>query len=87
MKDPYRINIENGKISIALFNDGNPIPYTSYKGKVDCPKTERFIRDILNNIGDKKARDFLKFFVENSKYFKNKIEGDFEEISRNYKKR
>lgn len=84
-QDPYRIKIENGKISISIFQRGNPIPHTKYKGTIDNPKTKRFIENVIYKFSDRNAIDFLSFFISNSKQFKKRMTGDFNKLSQEIK--
>lgn len=86
MQDPYRIRLENGEIAINLFERGKPIPHTSYKGKIDSSKTKDFINKVINKFSDKDVVDLLSFFVENSKFFKDRINSDWKELSKEFGK-
>jgi len=86
MQDPYRIKLENGKISIHLFEHGKPIPHTSYKGKIESERTKEFIKTVINKFSDKEVVDFLSFFISNSRYFKDKMNSDWKELEREFKK-
>ena len=82
MQDPYRIKVENGKISINIFQEGNPIPHTSYKGKLDSKKTKEFIEIVRNKFSDKHAIDFLSSFIKSSGEYKERINQDWKTLSK-----
>ena len=74
--DYYRIKFENGIISVFIFDKNNPIPHTSYKGKVTSRETVMFLKEAYNRISDSMVRSFIKTIVEkNSDGLQNKITG------------
>jgi len=83
--DPYRIKFENGKITIALFQKGNPIPYTYFKGEIDKLRTQKFLKDIENKIADRKARDFVKSFILVGENYGKRVNKDFENYGKGTK--
>ena len=82
MKDPYRIKFENGKITVALFQKGNPIPHTYFKGEVDKIKTQNFLKEVKNKIDDDKAREFIKSFIFIGNNYSKRINKDFNEYGK-----
>ncbi len=77
-QDFYRLKVENGKINIALFEKANPIPHTKYKGDLDSPETQEFIKDVLDWIPDKEVQNFLKSFLKYGEEYKKSMKKDFE---------
>lgn len=77
MQDPYRIKFENGKISIALFNRGNPIPHTRFKGKLKEKRTQECLKKIRNKISDKNAIKFIDSFLYFGDKYKESMKKDF----------
>lgn len=76
--DPYRIKFENGKISIAFFERGNPIPHTKFKGKIDSKNTRETLKELKEKVGDKKAKDFIDSFLEIGENYEKRIKKDFQ---------
>ncbi len=62
-KEYYRLKIENGEISLMLFDKGNPIPHTKYKGSLTDEKTKKFLIEIYNRFYDKNIKLFIESFV------------------------
>lgn len=77
-KEYYRIKLESGKISISLFDKGNPIPHTSYKGNIKSQKTKDFIKEAYNRIADKQVKSFLASFIDFGESFSQQLKRDFE---------
>ncbi|MFW6173054.1 MAG: hypothetical protein ACOC5T_04855 [Elusimicrobiota bacterium] len=63
--DYYRIKFENGVISVFIFDKNNPIPHTSYKGKVSSKETIMFLEEAYNRINDQLVKKFIRSVVEN----------------------
>lgn len=82
MQDPYRIKVENGKISISIFQNGNPIPHTNYKGNLESKKTKEFIQRIIHKFSDRYAIDFLSSFIKSSNDFKKRMNQDWGNLSK-----
>lgn len=78
--DYYRMKVENGKISIALFEKSNPIPHTKYKGKIDSKETQQFLKDIHEWIPDKEAKNFLKGFINYGEEYSKDMKEDFKDF-------
>lgn len=76
--DPYRIKFENGKISIVIFERGNPIPHTKFKGKIDNKNTRETLKELKEKFGDKKAKDFIDSFLEIGENYEKRIKKDFQ---------
>lgn len=76
-KEYYRLKIENGEISVAFFDKGNPIPHTKYKGKLSEEKTKDFIKEAYNRFSDENVRRFLKSFAELGESYKERMKKDF----------
>lgn len=77
MNDPYRIKFENGKISISLFERGNPIPHTHFKGNIKNKRTKEYLKNIKQKISDKNAREFIQSFLDLGDCYAKKINKDF----------
>lgn len=76
-KEYYRLKIENGEISVAFFDKGNPIPHTKYRGKLSEEKTRQFISEAYFRFSDENIRKFLKSFVEIGDSYSKNINKDF----------
>lgn len=85
--DPYRIKFENGKISIALFQKGNPIPHTSFKGAIDSKETQNFLVEVKDKISDEKAQEFISSFIFFGNNYSKRIKEDFEKKNGKLSKR
>jgi hypothetical protein len=77
-KEYYRLKIENGEISVAFFDKGNPIPHTKYKGKLSEEKTKHFLEEAYNRFSDDNIKKFLKSFVNLGESYKERMKKDFE---------
>jgi len=77
MNDPYRIKFENGNISISLFERGNPIPHTYFKGDIKNKRTKEYLEKIKQKISDKNAKEFIQSFLDLGDYYAKKIKKDF----------
>lgn len=77
-REYYSVRLKNGNISISIFDKGNPIPHTYYKGDIDSKKTQEFIRDVMDWFSCPKVKEFLKGFVKTGETYNSKLKKDFE---------
>ena len=77
MNDPYRIKIENGKITVSLFDKGNPIPYIHIKGPIYSERTIESLKEVRHKIGDKNAVRLINDFIFIGEKFSKKLNKDF----------
>lgn len=69
MKDPYKIKIDdNGNISINVFENGNPIPYISFKGKINDKKTKDFLNKVKYKFANEDAFHILDYLSRTKSY-------------------
>lgn len=76
-KEYYRLKIENGIISVAFFDKGNPIPHTKYKGKLSETKTKDFLMEAYNRFCDKNIKKLIKSFVDFGESYSKRLKRDF----------
>lgn len=76
-KEYYRVKVENGEINVAIFDKGNPIPHTKYRGKIGEEKTKEFLHEAYNRLCDKNIRRFIKSFIDVGEDYSNRVKKDF----------
>lgn len=66
MRDTYyKIRMENGIITLLIFDRDNPIPIVKYKGKLNSEKTKIFLDEMKNRIDDLVIKRIVNTIVEN----------------------
>jgi len=80
-QDYYRVTMDNGKISILLFDKDNPVPHTKIKGRLK----DKHVREAIENLKKKYGGAFVSDFsdlIDIGTNFNKKFEQDVGEYLR-----